>query len=82
MYVDILKKLEILIAIQQNMLALLANAGATPYLDEEELLDSTDIKKLLKISDSSLYRLRRTKQIKCRQIAGKWYYFKSSILQK
>lgn len=80
MYVEILKHLEVLIGIQQKMLALLATGAEGNTLVQEELLDSTDIKKLLHISSSTLYRLRKNKQLKCKLIAGKWYYYKSSIL--
>jgi hypothetical protein len=80
MYVEILKHLEVLIGIQQKMLALLATEAEGNALAQEELLDSTDIKKMLHISSSTLYRLRKNKQVKCKLIAGKWYYFKSSIL--
>lgn len=80
MYVEILKHLEVLIGIQQKMLALLATGAEGKVLAQEELLDSTDIKKLLHISSSTLYRLRKSKQVKSKLIAGKWYYYKSSIL--
>jgi len=76
----VLKHLEILIGIQQEMLSLLAMRAEVNALAQEELLDGTDIKKLLHISDSTLYRLRKQKQLKCKLIAGKWYYYKSDIL--
>ena len=75
---DILACLERLIVIQQSTFSLLAKIEAEE--NNAELLDSTDMKKLLKISDSSLYRLRQRKLLKCKRIAGKWYYFKPSIL--
>ncbi len=80
MHIDLLKCLEILIGIQQQMLTLMVASGDLKTSPNEELLDSTDTKKLLKISDSSLYRLRKNKQINCKRIAGKWYFYKSSIL--
>lgn len=83
MYEDVLKCLKTIVGLQEQMLKLMSIGGGdmdqTENLDEE-LLDSTDVKRLLKISDSSLYRLRISKQIKCKRIAGKWYFYKSSIL--
>ena len=75
---DILACLERLIVIQQSTFSLLAKIEATE--NETELMDSADMKKLLKISDSSLYRLRQQKLLKCKRIAGKWYYFRPSVL--
>ncbi|WP_113651730.1 helix-turn-helix domain-containing protein [Pedobacter namyangjuensis] len=80
MYVELLKNLEILIGIQRKMLSLLAKGATETMVVQEELLDATDIKKLLHISNSTLYRLRKKKQLKCKLIAGKWYYYKSSVL--
>jgi len=80
MYVDLLKHLETLIGIQLKILAVLAVGADGNAHQQEELLDSTDIKKMLNISDSTLYRLRKSKQLKCKLIAGKWFYYKSSIL--
>jgi len=80
MYENLVKHLETLIGLQQQMLAILALWAAGNAHQQEELLDSTDIKQMLNISDSTLYRLRKSKQIKCKLIAGKWYYYKSSIL--
>ena len=47
---------------------------------EDELLDSVDVMNLLKISYSSLYRLRKNGELKHKRIAGKYYFFRSSIL--
>lgn len=80
MHIQILKHLEVLISIQQKMLELLATGAEGNANAQDELLDSTDIKKMLNISSSTLYRLRKNKQVKCKLIAGKWYCFKSSIL--
>ena len=80
MHREVLKCLEILIGFQQQMLALMTAEVQKNSPFEDELLDSTDTKKLLKISDSSLYRLRKNKQLYCKQISGKWYFYKSSIL--
>ncbi|RZJ17798.1 MAG: DNA-binding protein, partial [Acinetobacter sp.] len=80
MYAELLKNLETLIGIQRKMLALLANGAMATSPAQDELLDSTDIKKLLHISSSTLYRLRKSKQLKCKLIAGKWYYYKSAVL--
>lgn len=83
MYEDVLKCLKAIVGLQEKMLKLMSVGEADKDSSEnlnEELLDSTDVKRLLKISDSSLYRLRISEQIKCKRIAGKWYFYKSSIL--
>ena len=80
MYAELLKNLETLIGIQRKMLSLLSKDAATISTLQDELLDSTDIKKFLHISSSTLYRLRKSKQLKCKLIAGKWYYYKSAVL--
>ena len=83
MYEEVLKCLKAIVGLQEQMLKLMTVGGENEVKAEninEELLDSSDVKRLLKISDSSLYRLRISKQIKCKRIAGKWYFYKSSIL--
>lgn len=50
-------------------------------LEDEELLDNSDAKRLLKICDSTLYRLRKKKLITCRLIGNKQYYLKSELIK-
>jgi excisionase family DNA binding protein len=54
-----------------------------PLLTEEKdvFLDNTDAKRLLKISDSTLYRLCKTNQINFQMIGNKRYYLKSDLLK-
>lgn len=72
---EILEKLDLLLSLQQHILkSLLAVESKSQPLTPEEWLDNADVKNLLKISDSSLYRLRKNKLLPAKQIAGKWYY--------
>lgn len=48
---------------------------------DAQWLDNTDVKQLLKISDSTLYRLRRDKQLSAKKIGGKWYYLSLDLAQ-
>jgi len=79
MYADILIKLEQMLAMQHQLLGYFAILKTTTTA-ANEWLDNADVKRLLKISDSSLYRLRKTKLLPAKRIAGKWYY-QLSILQ-
>ncbi|MGY3055239.1 hypothetical protein ACVWYG_003454 [Pedobacter sp. UYEF25] len=47
--------------------------------ENQEWLDGTDIKQLLHISDSTLYRLVKQHQIEFRQIGGKRYYLRQML---
>lgn len=80
MYTEILKKLEMLLALQQKILMLLQSVEqkVIPVVTDE-WLDNTDVKRLLKISDSSLYRLRKQQLLPCKRIAGKWYYSRLAL---
>lgn len=72
MQTEILNKLEQLLALQLQLLNI-CSAFAQPILSDE-WLDNTDVKRLLKISDSSLYRLRKNNILAAKRVAGKWYY--------
>jgi hypothetical protein len=80
MYTEILQKLEVLLVLQQKILAslLVVEKQAIPIVTDE-WLDNTDVKRLLKISDSSLYRLRKQQLLPCKRIAGKWYYSRLAL---
>lgn len=72
MHAEILNKLDQLLALQYQLLSLCKSLREP--LPPEEWLDNADVKRLLKISDSSLYRLRKNNILPAKQIAGKWYY--------
>ena len=79
MFKDIIDKLDALLSLQQHILTtLMAVEKVDPKL-ADEWLDNTDVKRLLKISDSSLYRLRSKGILPCKRMAGKWYYSKLAI---
>jgi len=72
MQTEIMNKLEQLLALQIQLLNICSTL-AMP-LPADEWLDNTDVKRLLKISDSSLYRLRKSNLLPAKRMAGKWYY--------
>lgn len=78
MYNEIIEKLDQLLLLQHS---LLNNFKALQQSEasNDEWLDNTDVKRLLKISDSSLYRLRKKQLLPCKRIAGKWYYSRLAI---
>lgn len=49
---------------------------------EEELLDSASVKQRLNISDSTLYRMRKNKDIPFRKVGKLYYYPKSYFTQE
>ena len=46
---------------------------------KDALLDNTDAKRLLQISDSTLFRWRKAKLIEYQVIGNKYYYRKSDL---
>lgn len=76
---ELFQYLETLVALHRQLLAALLNKA--PTAAEETWLDNADVKQLLKISDATLYRLRKSKQLPTRKIGGKCYYPKSALLQ-
>lgn len=79
MYKEILEKLDVLLAQQQQLLLTLLSVESNGQQPVDDWLDNTDVKQLLKISDSSLYRLRKNQMLPCKRIAGKWYYSRLTI---
>lgn len=76
---EIIQYLETLVALSQQLLAALANKEALTA--DEIWLDNADVKQMLKISDTTLYRRRKSNQLPHRKIGGKWYYPKSALLK-
>lgn len=72
MHAEILSKLDELLVLQHQLINICRSLSQP--LPPETWLDNTDVKNLLKISDSSLYRLRKNNLLPAKQIAGKWYY--------
>lgn len=75
---ELFKYLATIVQLQQQLLDLLMGNPKVEPIDE--WLDNTDVKQLLKISDSTLYRLRKSDQLLSKKIGGKWYYAKSAIV--
>jgi hypothetical protein len=72
--------LETLVQQQQQVLAMLQVICKMDRAAPQEWLDDVDVKQLLKISDSTLYRLRKGKHVSCKKIGGKWYYEKAVLI--
>lgn len=49
--------------------------------EEEVLLDNSDVKRLLKIADSTLYRWRKNNRVTSHLIGKKRYYIKSELVK-
>ncbi|MNK46505.1 hypothetical protein D3C87_652900 [compost metagenome] len=75
---ELFKYLDTIVALQQQLLDALL--GAKPFSQDEEWLDNADMKQLLKISDATLYRLRKSEQLLSKKIGGKWFYAKSAMI--
>jgi len=75
---EIFNYLDTIVLLQQQLLDVLI--GIKPAANDEEWLDNADIKQLLKISDATLYRLRKSEQLVSKKIGGKWFYAKSAIV--
>lgn len=75
---ELFKYLDAIVQLQQALLDALM--GIKPIAGEEEWLDNADMKQLLKISDATLYRLRKSGQVLSKKIGGKWFYAKSAII--
>ncbi len=50
-------------------------------VSSKEILRSVDVKKLLKISDGTLQRLRVSRELPAKKINGTWFYSYSDILK-
>ena len=76
---EIITKLDELIAVQRQILhAIQLQAGSKPT--PNEWLDSHDVKRLLKIGESTLYRMRKQGNIPCKKIGKKWYYPHTALM--
>lgn len=75
---ELFKYLDAIMQLQQALLDALL--GIKPVAGEEEWLDNADMKQLLKISDATLYRLRKSGQLLSKKIGRKWFYAKSAII--
>lgn len=76
----IINLLKQILEVQKEILVLLKNVHANHLCStskselEQDLIDNVDVKSILKISDSTLYRLRRNKRINTLRIGGRHYY--------
>jgi len=42
-------------------------------------IDASDVKRLLNVSDATIYRRRAEGAWVCKKVGGKWFYLKSSL---
>jgi len=74
MYQELLNRLDELTNLLVQILSKVDERNSSIPPIKSQWLDSADIKQLLKISDSSLYRLKKNNLIPAKRISGKWYY--------
>ena len=70
---DLVTKIEDLV----DLLHKIFSANKTPIAQTSswnEWVDHVDIKRILKLSDSSIYRLRKKQILRAKRVSGKWYY--------
>lgn len=68
------KQIAELIAVLQDFLVCIK---ANRPQDDALYYDNSDLKKILNVSDSSLYRMRKTGELPFKKILGRIYYRKS-----
>ena len=71
-----------MVDVQEQILALLKSMAFHHLPDKsrnEEWLDSADVKRMLKIGDSALYRFRNQQVVPCKRIGKKWYYSRTAL---
>lgn len=78
----ILQHLRTLVKLQEQILNCLNLQQEGQKIDTADWLDNTDVKQWLKISDATLYRLRKAQLITGKKIGKKWFYRKSDIVLK
>ena len=79
MHIDILLRFEQIIALQQELLVALRAQAPDHWAQQDEWLDAADVKQLLKIGDTTLYRLTKNNRLAHKKIGGKRYYLKTAI---
>jgi len=81
---ELLIKLDELLLMQQELMAMMKALHPGSFLsdwlaDDDELIDSNDAMKLLKIGSLTLRRRRQEGVFKAKKIGKKWFYYKSSL---
>jgi len=81
--IGFLKSILVIVKILQDIKVLLerweASRDAVVVLDAGAWIDASDVKRLLNVSDATIYRRRAEGAWVCRKVGGKWFYLKSSL---
>ena len=72
--------LQQLVQLQRSLLECVQAKGLATQ--NQEWLDGTDIKQLLHISDSTLYRLVKQQKLRYMQVGGKKYYLREMLFNR
>lgn len=81
MLLQIISILTEILAELKGIKAALQGVYAPQPSADEELLDNSDAKRLLKVGDKTLYRWRKNKQINSHIIGNKHYYIKADLIK-
>jgi hypothetical protein len=76
---QILQAQQEILMVLKDISAHLMKTNALDASDHDELLDNSDAKQMLKVTDSTLYRWRKQHLIEARRIGKKDYYLKSDL---
>lgn len=60
--------------ILELLLKILFHLEQQKCTENDEWLDSAELKQRLKISDKTVYRMRKSGVVSAKQLSGKWYY--------
>jgi len=60
--------------IMELLLKIMLYLQQQPLPTNEEWLDSAELKQRLKISDKTVYRMRKNGSVSAKRLSGKWYY--------
>jgi len=81
--IGFLKSILVIVRILQDIKVLLerweASRDAVVVPDAVVWIDASDVKRLLNVSDTTIYRRRTEGAWVCRKVGGKWFYLKSSL---
>ena len=81
--IGFLKSILVIVKILQDIKVLLerweASRETVVVQDSGAWIDASDVKRLLNVSDTTIYRRRAEGAWVCRKVGGKWFYLKSSL---
>lgn len=80
MLLKITSLLKEILAVLIDIRTRLSRSDMEHFAHNEELMDNSDAKRLLKICDKTLYRWRKEKRIRSIMIGNKHYYSKTDLI--